>query len=369
MIRFHDFSRRCKRYQRPLEQAINRVFNRGWFILGPELKEFEEGFARYLDVKHVIGVNSGTDAIFLSLKALGAGTSKEVITVGNTAVPTVAAIRMTGATPVFIDVLPDSQTLDPSLLERAITPKTRAIVPVHLYGYPARMEEITRIARKHKLAVIEDACQAHGAKYSGRMVGTLADAGCFSFYPTKNLGAFGDAGAVATNDTRLATKLSAMRNYGEVAKFRNVVEGVNSRLDEFQAALLNYGLKHVNQWNAQRATVADAYFRALRNLPLELPKAPDSIHQRIWHLFVVRTKQRDGLQRFLLENGVETMIHYPTPIHKQPCYRFLGYKPGDLPITTRLSRQILSLPLYPELTMAEVSTVCDAVSNFYAGRG
>jgi dTDP-4-amino-4,6-dideoxygalactose transaminase len=368
VIHFHDVFRRCKLHQRPLKQAISRVFNRGRFILGPELKEFEEGFARYLDVKHVIGVNSGTDAIFLSLKALGADASKEVITVANTAVPTVAAIRMTGATPVFVDVLHDSQTLSPSLLERAITPKTRAIVPVHLHGYPACMEEITRIARKHKLAVIEDACQAHGAKYSGRMVGTLADAGCFSFYPTKNLGAFGDAGAVATNDTRLATKLSAMRNYGEVAKYRNAVEGVNSRLDEFQAAFLNYGLQRVNQWNAQRAKIADAYLRALRNLPLELPKASDSIHERIWHLFVVGAERRNGLQRFLHENGVEAMIHYPTPIHKQRCYRFLGYKPGDLPITTRLSRKILSLPLYPELTMAEVSTICAAISKFYAGR-
>ena len=366
MISFHNFSRKYKRYRRPIQQAIARVLERGWFILGPELKEFESAFARYLDVKHVIGVNSGTDAIFLALKALGVGASSEVITVANTAVPTISAIRMTGATPVFVDVFPDIQTIDPSRIESVITPRTRAIVPVHLYGYPAQMQEINRIARKHKLLVVEDACQAHGAKYSNRMVGTLADAGCFSFYPTKNLGAFGDSGAVATNSDRLAEKLRALRNYGEVAKFDNAIEGVNSRLDEFQAALLNCGLQHINEWNAKRAEIAEAYVTALRNTELELPPQSDPVHQRIWHLFVVKTAQRDNLRRFLHDKGVETMIHYPKPIHRQRAYRFLGYNSKHLPVTTRLSSRILSLPIYPELAMAEVSRISSAIQNFYA---
>ena len=366
VISFHNFPRKYKRYRRPIQQAIARVLERGWFILGPELREFESAFARYLNVKHAIGVNSGTDAIFLALKALGVGVSSEVITVANTAVPTISAIRMTGATPVFVDVLPDSQTLDPSRIESAISPRTRAIVPVHLYGYPAQMQEIKRIAKKHKLLVIEDACQAHGAKYCDRMVGTLADAGCFSFYPTKNLGAFGDSGAVVTNNTRLAEKLRAMRNYGEVAKFNNAIEGVNSRLDEMQAALLNCGLKHIGEWNAQRAAIANEYLRALRDTDLELPHGPDSVHQRVWHLFVVKTNQRDDLQRYLHEKGIETMIHYPTPIHRQRAYRFLGYRPRNLPVTTALSRRILSLPIYPELTMAEVSRTAAAIRDFYA---
>ena len=366
MISFHNFSRKYKRYQKPVQQALARVLERGWFILGPELKEFENAFARYLDIKHVIGVNSGTDAIFLALTALGVGASSEVITVANTAVPTISAIRMTGAIPVFVDVLPDSQTLDPSHIESAITSRTRAIVPVHLYGYPACMREINRIAKKHKLLVIEDACQAHGAKYCDRMVGTLADAGCFSFYPTKNLGALGDSGAVATNSTQLANTLRALRNYGEVAKFSNALEGVNSRMDEFQAALLNFGLKQIDEWNAQRAAIADAYFSALKNTDLELPQKSDSVSQRIWHLFVVKTKKRDDLQRFLHRKGVETMIHYPKPIYRQRAYRFLGYNPKDLPVTTLLSNQILSLPMYPELTTAEVSRISSAIFEFDA---
>jgi dTDP-4-amino-4,6-dideoxygalactose transaminase len=366
LIAFHNFPRKCKRYQRPIREALTRVLKRGWFILGPELREFEKAFARYLNVKHVIGVNSGTDAIFLALRALGIGASSEVITVANTAVPTISAIRMAGATPAFVDVLPDSQTLDPAQLESAINPRTRAIVPVHLYGYPARMREINRIAKKHKLFVIEDACQAHGAKYCGRMVGTLADAGCFSFYPTKNLGALGDSGAVATNNTKLANTLSALRNYGEVAKFNNVLEGVNSRLDEFQAALLNFGLQHIDEWNAQRAEIADAYFSAFKNTDLELPQKSDSVSQRIWHLFVVRTKKRNNLQRFLHDKGVETMIHYPKPIYRQRAYRFLGYNSKNLPVTTLLSNQILSLPMYPELTLTEVSRISSAVLDFYA---
>lgn len=368
MIRFLDFARKYRRYRSPIQAALTRVFERGWFILGPELKEFERGFARYLHAKHVIGVNSGTDALFLALKAYGVGAPHEVITVANTAVATVSAIRMTGATPVFVDILPDSQTLDFSRLEDAINPKTRAVVPVHLYGYPACMKEILKIAKAHKLIVIEDACQAHGAKYSGCMVGTLGDAGCFSFYPTKNLGAFGDAGAIVTNDRRLASRLRSMRNYGEVAKFRNAIEGMNTRLDEIQAALLGVGISHIDEWNEQRARIANTYLHALRKTPLELPTISNALQQRTWHQFVVKADQRDGLRRFLRQKGIETMIHYPTPVHKQRAYRFLNYAADDLPVTSRLSHRILSLPIYPELSMTEVRTVSSAIREFYATR-
>lgn len=368
MIPFLAFTRKFRRYRKPIEEAVTRVFKRGWFILGSELREFEAAFARYLDVKYVIGVNSGTDALFLALKAHGIGPAHEVITVANTAVPTVSAIRMTGAMPVFVDVQQDTHTLDPSLLERSINSRTIAILPVHLYGYPASMKEINRIAKKHGLIVIEDACQAHGAKYGDQKVGTFGNAGCFSFYPTKNLGAFGDAGAVATNSKRIADNIKAMRNYGEIAKNENVYEGVNTRMDELQAALLKWGIRHLDKWNLQRAKIASRYSELLSNAPLELPLPSDSMNERVWHLFVVKTSRRNELQKFLFQHGIETAIHYPTPIYKQHAYRFLRYTPKDLPVTTQLSNRILSLPLHPELTMAEVSRVCGCILKFYGSR-
>ncbi len=366
MIPFASLARKYRQFRKPVHQAVARVFRRGWFILGPEVRAFEAAFARYLGVRHVIGVNSGTDAIFLSLKALNVGPGDEVITVANTATPTVSAIRMTGATPVFVDVLADRHTLDPSLLDAAVTRRTRAIVPVHLYGFPAGLHELLGFARRHKLAVVEDACQAHGARYAGHRVGTFGKAGCFSFYPTKNLGALGDAGAIATNDRPLAERLRAMRNYGEVAKFRNALEGVNTRLDELQAAVLTWGLTRLDLWNAQRERMAQVYLKKLQGLPLELPAGSDPVFQRVWHLFVIQLDQRDELRAYLAQRGVETMIHYPLPIHRQRAYRFLGYQSGDLPVTCRLARRILSLPLYPELKAREISAICAAIREFFA---
>jgi dTDP-4-amino-4,6-dideoxygalactose transaminase len=366
MIPFLDFNKKYRKYKEPIHSAISRVFERGWFILGPELTMFEESFARYLDVKSAIGVNSGTDAIFLALKAHGVDAGSEVITVANTATPTVSAIRMTGATPVFVDVLRDVHTMDPAQIEKAISPKTRAIVPVHLFGYPANMEEIMRIAKRHRLSVIEDACQAHGAKYSGRMVGTLGDVGCFSFYPTKNLGAFGDAGAVVTNNAAIADKIRALRNYGEIAKYENAFEGVNTRLDEVQASLLNWSLEHLDEWNLSREKLAGSYVSALKDLPLELPCVGDSVSERVWHLFVVKSRRRDELQAFLKENAIETSIHYPMPIFAQLAYQFLGVQTSDFPVTNELSQDILSLPLYPELTSGEVSKICSTIQEFFS---
>lgn len=368
MIPFLTFARRYQDNRREIHAVLTRVFERGWFILGPELKAFESDFARYLDVGYCVGVNSGTDALFLALRALGVGPGHEVVTVANTATPTVSAIRMAGAKPVFVDVLEDTQTLDPSLIEPAITSRTRAILPVHLYGYPAEMGEILQVAKRHKLFVVEDACQAHGAKYDGRMVGGLGDIGCFSFYPTKNLGAFGDAGAVVTNDRTLALTISQLRNYGEIAKYKNRLEGVNTRLDEIQAAFLNWGLGHIDEWNSRRTELASTYLRLLRGVPLHAPPLSNSTIGRVWHLFVLRAKRRDELQAALHQKGIETAIHYPMPIYKQPAYRFLGYKSARLPRTAALSREILSLPLYPELTLDEVSTVCAAIREFYGPR-
>lgn len=365
MIPFLSLAEKYRRYQKPVQSVILRVLKRGWFTLGPELKSFEAAFGKFLGVKYTVGVNSGTDALFLALKALDVGLGHEVITVANTATPTVSAIRMAGAVPVFVDVLPETLTLNPALLERAITPQTRAIIPVHLFGCPAEMKEIMRVARRHRLAVVEDACQAHGAKYGKQTVGTIGDAGCFSFYPTKNLGGLGDGGTVATNNPRLAERISALRNYGEIAKYINRYEGVNSRLDEIQAAILNWGLGHLNAWNQRRAELAGTYLRLLRDAPLELPAMTDSTKRRVWHLFVIRTERRDKLQADLRKLGIETAIHYPMPIYKQRAYQFLGCKASDLPVTTHASKRILSLPLYPELSAADVSRVSEAILKFH----
>jgi dTDP-4-amino-4,6-dideoxygalactose transaminase len=366
MISFLSFKKKYKRYKKSIDATVQRVFDRGWFILGPELKDFETNFAEYLGVKFVVGVNSGTDAIFLALRGLGVRPGDEVITVANTATPTVSAIRMTGATPVFVDVEHKSHNLDASLLEKAITSRTKAIVPVHLYGLPANLDEILEFTRKREIAIVEDVAQAQGATYRQRSIGSWGNAGCFSFYPTKNLGAFGDGGAVATDDQGLAEQIRALRNYGEQGKFNNVMEGVNSRLDEIQAALLSWGLRHVEQWNRRREEIAHSYTRALESLPLELPQGSDALHKRVWHLFVIKTAERDRLRKYLSECGIETMVHYPTPIHLQPAYRFLGYGSADLPVTTELAGSILSLPIYPELTDSEVGKVCAAIKEFYA---
>lgn len=365
MIRFVDFKRKYKAHHKEIMRIIARVFQRGWFILGPELEKFEKDFSRYVGTEHAIGVNSGTDAIFLALKALGVGTGDEVITVANTAVPTVSAIRMTGATPVFVDVNAETLTIDPKAIMRSINGKTKAIVPVHLYGFPADMHAIMRIAKKYKLKVVEDACQAHGALWEGKMVGTWGDAGCFSFYPTKNLGAFGDAGAVITNNKKIAGAVRSLRNYGEISKFNNAIEGVNSRLDEVQAALLQWELKRLDKWNARRKRLAQLYCVYLKNMPLILPAQTDKLRERVWHLFVVRTDQRDALKDFLKKKGVEAAIHYPKPIFEQAAYAFLKYDARDLSETKKATETILSLPLYPEMTELEVKKVCIAIKAFY----
>lgn len=365
MIEFIDFKRKFKENEKEINEAIGRVFERGWFILGPELEAFEKEFAEFLGSKYVVGVNSGTDAIFLALGALGIRKEDEVITVSHTATPTISAIRMAGATPIFVDIKKEDMTIDPALIEKAITKKTKAILPVHIYGCPAEMEEILAIAKKYNLKIIEDACQAHGAKYKNKMAGTIGDIGCFSFYPTKNLGAFGDGGAIATDDEGLALKIRALRNYGEVSKYNNESEGVNSRLDEIQAACLRWGLKKINDWNQKRKKIAEIYLDKLKDLTLILPFAGDKARTPIWHLFVIRTKKRNELAEFLRKNGIQALIHYPKSVFAQPAYRFLNYKEADLPISVKAAKEVLSLPLYPELKEKEVLEICEAVKSFY----
>jgi dTDP-4-amino-4,6-dideoxygalactose transaminase len=343
-----------------IEAAVTRVLERGWFILGEEVVAFEQEFATYCGVRYAIGVGSGTEALHLALRAVGVGPGDEVITVANAGVPGVVAIEAAGGRPVFVDVYPATMNLDPARLSAAISPRSRAILPVHLYGRPADMDPIMEIARRHDLAVVEDCAQAHGASYRGRKVGSLGHVACFSFYPTKNLGAYGDGGAVVTDDPALADRLRLLRQYGWREQYRSEVRGVNSRLDELQAAILRVKLRHLDAWNARRRALATRYRELLAGSDLVLPaELPDGV--QVYHLFVVQTPQRDELRDHLRRAGIGTGIHYPIPAHLQAAYRDLGGQPGQLPVTERLAREVLSLPLFPELTDAEVEQVVEAI--------
>lgn len=365
MIQFIDFNRKYLRYKKKINSSIERVFKRGWFIAGPERIDFEKSFSKYLGVKYAIGVNSGTDSIALALKAIGIKLGDEVITVSNTATPTISAIRIAGAKPVFVDVNEDTLNIDPKLIEEKVTSKTKAILPVHLYGYPADMDAICKLADKYNLYIVEDSCQAHGAKFKGNFLGAIGDVGCFSFYPTKNLGAFGDAGIIVTNNKKIAENVRLLRNFGEVVKYKNKIEGVNSGLDEIQASFLNWELKELKKWNQERKKLADMYLKELKYLPIVLPSKGNFDYNRVWHLFVIQTTKRDELKSFLKDQGIETSIHYPMPVFKQEAYQFLGYTEKDLPVTSRMVNNILSLPLYPELKISEVKIICKAIRTFF----
>jgi dTDP-4-amino-4,6-dideoxygalactose transaminase len=348
--------------QSEADTALARVLTSGQFILGLEVEAFERAFSEYCGVAHAIGVDSGTSAIQLSLLACGIGVGDEVITVPNTAVATVAAIELTGAKPVLVDVDPQILTLDSSKLETAYTARTRAIVPVHLYGCPADLNPILDFARAHQLFVIEDCAQAHGTQYHGKSVGGLGHLSAFSFYPTKNLGAYGDGGAVLTNDSALANRVRLLRQYGWRENRISEQKGMNARLDEMQAAILRVKLRHLEKWNDRRRELAVLYNSLLADtltLPIEPPET-----RHVYHQFVVRHPQRDALRIYLLEHGVHTQIHYPVPIHLQPAYRELAYNP--LPVTESAANQILSLPLYPELQNEDVKRVCQVIQMFVA---
>lgn len=350
-------------YKTDIDAAISRVLAKGWYILGDEVKAFEKEFAEYIGVSYGIGVGSGTDAIHLALRACDIGSGDEVLTVSHTAVATVAAIEMSGAMPVLIDIEPDYYSLNSERLEDVITSRTKAIIPVHIYGQPVDLDPIMEIARRHNLVVIEDCAQAHGAMYKGKRVGSFGDMACFSFYPTKNLGAIGDGGMVVTNNPQLAHKTRLLREYGWAERYVSHTRGVNTRLDEIQAAVLRVKLKYLDKDNAKRIKLAKLYDEGLAGMGLILPKQRhESTH--VYHLYVVRTAKRDELLRFLKDSGVGVLIHYPVPIHLQPAYvnRLRGC--DKLNETESAAREILSLPMYPELTGDEIARVISLIKEF-----
>jgi dTDP-4-amino-4,6-dideoxygalactose transaminase len=343
-----------------LEAAYRRVMRSGWYILGEEVQAFEEKFARYCGARHCVGVGNGLDALSLTLRAWGIGEGDEVIVPSNTYIATWLAASHVGARPVPVE--PDAATynIDPDRIESAITPRTRAILPVHLYGQAADMDPIREIGARRGLRVLEDAAQAAGARHRGRRTGVLGDAAGFSFYPTKNLGAFGDAGALVTDDAELAQRVRTLGNYGSRTKYANEVKGYNSRLDPLQAALLGPRLDVLDAWNARRTAIAKQYLDAFAGSSLVLPAIADG-NEHTWHVFVVRSKRRDALQAALAERGVGTMIHYPTPPHLQPAYAELGCERGAFPVSEAIHDEVLSLPMGPHMTGAEIAYVIEQV--------
>lgn len=347
-----------KSIREEIAKAIERVMSSGQFILGEEVGLFEKECVGYCNVKYGVGVNSGTDALFLACLTCGIGRGDEVITTPNTYIATALGISMTGARPVFVDIDERTYNIDPSKIERVITKKTKAILPVHLYGHCADMDPILKIARRYKLKVIEDCAQAHGALYKGRKVGSFGDAGCFSFYPTKNLGAFGDGGMVVTNSKEIHRQLLLLRDYGRKSRYRHIIKGYNSRLDTLQAAILRVKLKYLDSWNNKRRWAAQLYSELFKEADLEIILPFEADYARhIYHLYIVRIKNRSRVIKRLSERGVRTLIHYPIPIHLQKAFKDLGYKRGDFPITEKVCREVLSLPMYPELTEREIRYV------------
>lgn len=345
-------------HREEIQAAIDRFLHSGSYILGQEVKAFETAFASFIGLKHCVTVNSGTDALIIALKALDIGVGDEVITVSHTAVATIAAIEICGATPVLVDVDPKSYCLNPELLETVVSEKTKAILPVHLYGHPADMPSIMKFAKEHGLFVIEDCAQAHGTSLNGQVVGSFGDIACFSFYPTKNLGAMGDGGAVLTNQSALAEKVLLLRQYGWRKRYISEIQGFNTRLDEIQAAILNVKLPFLLDDNIRRRKIADVYSQALQGTGYLLPTTvTNAIHT--WHLYVIQTDNREDLSAFLHQNGVGCGVHYPQAVHQQPAYRNRLKGSDHLPVTEKLVPRILSLPMYPQLPLDDVKRVCD----------
>lgn len=355
-IPFTDLSAQYLSIKNEVDNAIREVLESGWYILGKKVEQFEKNFAKYCEAKYGIGVGNGTDAIHLALLACGVGKDDEVITVSNTATPTVLAITYTGAKPVFVDIDPESYTIYVERIEKNITEKTKAILPVHLYGQPADMDSVLELAHKYDLKVIEDACQAHGTEYKGKKVGAIGDIGCFSFYPTKNLGGYGDGGLVVTNNDELADKLKMLRNYGMKKQYRSLIRGFNSRLDELQAAVLDVKLKKLDEWNQKRRRNARIYDELLVNVVKPVEKM---YSKHVYHLYVIRCTNRENMQQKLSNAGINTLIHYPVPIHWQEAFK--EFKSVCLPITEKYSKEILSLPMYPELMEEQIHYIADSM--------
>ena len=346
-----------------IDKAITRVIRRSDFILGEDVELFEKEFANYCGVRYAVGVDTGISALELGLRALDIGSGDEVITVANTFIATASAISFTGARPVLADIDPQTYNIDVTAIEPAITPRTKAIMPVHLYGQPANMDPILEIARKHGLAVVEDACQAHGALYKGRKVGSIGDFAAFSFYPAKNLGAYGDGGMLVTDNPDITEKVRMLRNYGQKQKYHHIFPAYNRRLDTLQAAVLRVKLRHLDKWNELRRRHARRYNELLQNSSIILPQGANYA-RHVYHLYVIRGKNRNALQEYLSSQDISTGIHYPIPIHLQEAMRSLGYPKGSFPVTERYAEEIISLPMFPELTDEQIERVATAVNTF-----
>lgn len=375
MVPFLNLTRQYKKIKEEIFSATQRVYERGRFILGEEVSTFEKEFSHYCGVRYGVGVGSGTDALFLALKAVGIQEGDEVITVANSFVATALAISHTGAIPRFVDIDPKTYTMDPNQLELLLKRqkvkercrKIKVILPVHLYGHPAEMDSIMDIANRYDLMVIEDACQAHGAMDGRKKVGSFGVMGCFSFYPTKNLGGYGDGGMVVTDRQKYDRKLRLLRCYGERGKYQHILKGHNSRLDEIQAAILRVKLKYLDQWNEERRKKAKLYSNRLSPLGVICPSEKKGVRP-VYHLYTIQTKKRGFLKAFLKKRGIETLIHYPIPIPFQKAYQELGYQRRDFPLTNQWSRKILSLPFYPEINESEMEEVTEGIRSFLAER-
>jgi dTDP-4-amino-4,6-dideoxygalactose transaminase len=363
MIPFVDLRAQYQGIKAEIQAAIQGVLESGQYVLGDEVAKLEDEFAKYSGAAHGVALNSGTSALHLALLAANVGAGDEVVTVSHTFVATVAAIGYTGAKTVFVDIDPRSFTLDPAKLEKAITPRTKAIIPVHLYGQSADMDPILEIARRHAVAVIEDAAQAHGAEYRGRRVGSLGDLGCFSFYPGKNLGAYGEGGMVVTNDEARAKTIRMLRDWGQDRKYHHVLKGYNYRMEGFQGAILRVKLRHLEAWTEARRASAARYDSLLAGS--DVVNAPEAMRwgRHVYHVYAVRTPNREALQSKLQQEGVQTGIHYPVPAHLQPAYADLGYRSGDLPCSEQAANEVLSLPMFPELTEAQIHAVVNAIGK------
>jgi dTDP-4-amino-4,6-dideoxygalactose transaminase len=362
-IPFLDLHSPYQDLKEELDAAYFRVMKSGWYILGQEVESFEQEFAAYCGTKYCVGVGNGLEALHLILRAYGIGEGDEVIVPANTYIATWLAVSYAGARVIPVEPIERTYNLDPQRLEDAITTRTRAILVVHLYGQTADMDSINAVARRHGIKVIEDAAQAHGSQFKGKLAGSLGDSAGWSFYPGKNLGALGDAGAVTTDDEELAKKIRSLRNYGSEIKYYNLIKGYNSRLDELQAAFLRVKLKHLDDWNKRRRQSAARYLQELQDTGLILPAVPEDMNPN-WHLFVVRSKQRDALQSHLNKNGIGTLIHYPVPPHLQDAYREAGFQAGDFPVTEVIHKEVLSLPIGPHLDDVQLNQVINKFKSF-----
>ena len=366
-IPFVDLQGQIRGMRREIERSFQRVLQNPSFILGREVGLFEKEFAKYCGARYCVAVNSGTSALHLALLAHAVGARDQVITQPNTYIATCEAISYTGAEPIFVDVNPGAHTIDISKIKKAITPRTKAIIPVHLYGNATDMDKLSHIAKKHRLAVIEDACQAHGTTYKGRKIGSLGNTTCFSFYPSKVLGAYGEGGAVITNSKDIYEKIQILRNHGQAKKNQHIMVGYNYRMQEFQGAFLRAKLKHLNQWIKMRRRNAQLYNKLLSGMEgnMRIPAEP-SYSRSSFYVYAIRCEHREKLMNYLAKNGAQTQVHYPTPVHLQKAYRFLGYKKGDFPETEKQAREVLSLPMYPELKRTQIEYIATLIRKFYA---